>query len=75
MLPQPNELPTSMYKIKKAMSSLWMSYEKIHAPHNDCVVYWKECKDLECCLVCGESKCKLEKNERTKKKGVLAKVL
>ena len=31
MLPQPNELPTSMYEVKKAMSSLGVGYEKIHA--------------------------------------------
>ncbi|KAL5580458.1 hypothetical protein UlMin_012900 [Ulmus minor] len=75
MLPQPNELPTSMYKVKKAMSSLGMGYEKIHACRNDCILYRKECKDLECCPVCGESRWKLEKNEGTKKKGVPAKVL
>ena len=75
IFPQPNELPTSMYKVKKAMSSLWMCYEKIHARHNDCVVYWKQCKDLECCLVYGVSRWKLEKNEGIEKKGVPAKVL
>ncbi|KAL5537565.1 hypothetical protein UlMin_043586 [Ulmus minor] len=75
MLPQPNELPTSMYEVKKAMSSLEMGYEKIHACWNDCILYRKECKDLECCPVCGESRWKLEKNEGTKKKGVPAKVL
>ncbi|KAL5540181.1 hypothetical protein UlMin_043730 [Ulmus minor] len=75
MLPQPNELPTSMYEVKKAMSSLGMGYKKIHACRNDCILYQKECKDLECCPVCGEFKWKLEKNEGTKKKGVPAKVL
>ena len=75
MLPQPNELPTSMYEVKKAMSSLEMGYEKIHACRNDCILYQKECKDLECCFICGESRWKLEKNEGTKKKGVPAKVL
>ncbi|KAL5578036.1 hypothetical protein UlMin_019735 [Ulmus minor] len=75
MLPQPNELPISMYEVKKAMSSLGMGYEKIHACRNDCILYRKECKDLECCPVCGESRWKLEKNEVTKKKGVPAKVL
>ncbi|KAL5562732.1 hypothetical protein UlMin_032479 [Ulmus minor] len=59
MFPQPNELPTSMYEVKKAMSSLGMGYEKIHACQNDCILYRKECKDLEW----------------TKKKGVPAKVL
>ena len=52
MLPQPNELHTSMYQVKKTMSSLGMGYEKIHACRNDCVLYRKEYKDLECCLVC-----------------------
>ncbi|KAL5555975.1 hypothetical protein UlMin_038211 [Ulmus minor] len=75
MLPQPNELPISMYEVKKTMSSLGMGYEKIHACRNDCILYRKECKDLECCPVCGESRWKLEKNKGTKKKGVPAKVL
>ena len=34
MLPQPNELPTSMYEVKKAMSTLGMGYQKIHACRN-----------------------------------------
>ncbi|KAL5573614.1 hypothetical protein UlMin_023211 [Ulmus minor] len=56
MLPQPNKLPTSMYEVKKTMSSLGIGYEKIHACRNDYVLYHKECKDLECCPVCGESR-------------------
>ena len=64
-----------MYEVKKAMSLLGTGYEKIHACRNDCILYRKECKDLECCLVCGESKWNLEKNEGTKKKGVPVKVL
>ena len=75
MIPQPNELLTSMYEVKKAMSSLWIGYEKIHACRNNYILYQKECKDLKCCLVCGESRWKLEKNEGTKKKGVPAQVL
>ena len=75
MLPQPNELYTSMYQVKKTMSSLGMGYEKIHACRNDCVLYRKEHKDLECCLVCGVSRWKLEKNKDTNKKSVPAKVI
>ncbi|KAL5554309.1 hypothetical protein UlMin_041710 [Ulmus minor] len=75
MLPQPNELYTSMYQVKKTMSSLGMRYEKIHACRNDCVLYRKEYKDLECCPVCGVSRWKLEKNKDMNKKSVPAKVI
>ncbi|KAL5551697.1 hypothetical protein UlMin_001873 [Ulmus minor] len=75
MLPQPNELYTSMYQVKKTMSSLGMGYEKFHACHNDCVLYRKEYKDLECCPVCGVSRWKLEKNKDMNKKSALAKVI
>ena len=39
MLPQPNELPMSMYEVKKAISYLGMGYEKIHACRKNCVRY------------------------------------
>ena len=48
MLSQPNELPTSMYEVKKTMSSLGIGCEKIYACQNDCVLYRKESKDMEC---------------------------
>ena len=64
-----------MYKFKKAMASLGMGYDKIHACRNNCVLYRKKCKDLECCLVCGVSRWKLEKNKGTNKKGVPTTIL
>ena len=42
IFPQPNELPTSMYEVKKEMTSLGMGYEKIHACLNNSVLYRKE---------------------------------
>ena len=64
-----------MYQVQKTMSSLEMGYEKIHACRNDCVLYRKEYKDLECCPICGVSRWKLEKNKDMKKKIVPAKVV
>ncbi|KAL4026138.1 hypothetical protein IC575_014562 [Cucumis melo] len=39
ILPTSNEIPTSMYEAKKTLRALGMSYEKIHACHNDCCLY------------------------------------
>ena len=39
MLPDQNEIPTSMYEAKKTLNALGMEYEKIHACPNDCILY------------------------------------
>ncbi|KAI5351537.1 hypothetical protein L3X38_004428 [Prunus dulcis] len=42
MLPKGNTLPSSMYEAKKILSALGVSYEKIHACPNDCILYKKD---------------------------------
>ncbi|VVA32896.1 PREDICTED: transposase, partial [Prunus dulcis] len=42
LLPEGNTLPSSMYEAKKILSALGMSYEKIHACPNDCILYRKD---------------------------------
>ncbi|CAL8168118.1 unnamed protein product [Prunus armeniaca] len=58
LLPEGNTLPSSMYKAKKTLSALGMSYEKIHACPNDCIRYWKDYEDSTNCPTCGVSRWK-----------------
>ncbi|XP_052295799.1 uncharacterized protein LOC127901832 [Citrus sinensis] len=75
MLPDQNEIPTSMYEAKKTLNALGMEYEKIHACPNDCILYWKDYKVLTSCPTCGLSRWKVIKNSEKLKSGVPAKVL
>jgi len=67
MLPNGNKLPSRVYDAKKMLTKLGMTYEKIHACPNDCVLYRKEYATLESCPSC--------KAPRYKKENVPAKVL
>ena len=75
MLLDQNEIPTSMYEAKKTLNALGMKYEKIHDCPNDCILYWKDYKDLTSCPTCGLSRWKVMKNSKKLKSGVPAKVL
>ncbi|XP_074574068.1 uncharacterized protein LOC141830561 [Curcuma longa] len=74
MLPASNELPLSLYDAKKSLCAMGMTYKKIHACPNDCVLYWKEYEDFIDCPTCGMSRWKLAKNSRIIE-GVPAKIL
>lgn len=57
LLPPCDEtLPVNTYKAKKFLSDMGLGYEKITAYCNDCMLFWKYNKDLDSCVVCGESK-------------------
>ncbi|XP_073131634.1 uncharacterized protein [Henckelia pumila] len=73
MLPNENELPSSLYDAKKSLCALGMNYVKIHACPNDCILYRKEYENLTNCPVCGTSRWKLGKKATLN--GVPAKVL
>ncbi|KAL6286432.1 hypothetical protein ACE6H2_010822 [Prunus campanulata] len=73
-LPEGNTLPSSMYEAKKTLSALGMSYEKIHACPNDCILYRKEYENATNCPTCGISRWK-ETKDGFLKKGVAAKVV
>ncbi|XP_031106224.1 uncharacterized protein LOC116010865 [Ipomoea triloba] len=77
MLPDDNELPCSTYEAKKMLCPLSMDIERIHACPNDCILYWKQYKDLHVCLKCGASRYKRKGYDDAceKKKGAPAKVL
>ncbi|KAI5316350.1 hypothetical protein L3X38_036057 [Prunus dulcis] len=74
LLPQGNTIPSSMYKAKKTLSALGMSYEKIYASTNDCILYRKDYEDSTNYPTCGMSRWK-EGKDSILKVGVLAKVV
>ena len=75
LLPETNEIPSSMYEAKKTLSALGMNYEKIHAFPNNCILYRKELKDSVVCHVCNQSRWKKKKNSEEDLEGIPAKVL
>ncbi|CAL8134518.1 unnamed protein product [Prunus armeniaca] len=74
LLPKGNTLHSSMYEAKKTFSALGMSYEKIHACLNDCILYRKDYEDSTNCPTCGVSRWKKGKDSILKE-GVPAKVM
>ncbi|CAL8119913.1 unnamed protein product [Prunus armeniaca] len=74
LLPEGNTLPFSMYEAKKTLSALGMSYERIHACPNDCILYRKDYEDSTNCPTCGVLRWK-EGKDSILKEGVPAKVV
>ncbi|KAI5314965.1 hypothetical protein L3X38_044141 [Prunus dulcis] len=74
LLPEGNTIPTSMYEAKKTLCALGLSYEKMHAYPNDCILYRKEYEDSTNCPTCGISRWK-EGKDSILKEGVPAKVV
>jgi hypothetical protein len=57
LLPPCDEtFPVNTYKAKKFLNSMGLGYEKIPACRNDCMLFWKDNKDLDSCTVYRESK-------------------
>jgi hypothetical protein len=57
LLPTNGEaLPGSTYKAKKFLKDMGLGYEKIPVCRNNCMLFWKDNKDLDSCTICGESK-------------------
>ncbi|CAL9005354.1 unnamed protein product, partial [Prunus brigantina] len=63
-----------MYEAKKTLCALGLSYEKMHACPNDCILYRKEYEDSTNCPTCGISRWK-EGKDSILKEGVPAKVV
>jgi hypothetical protein len=55
LLPKLNKLPTSTYRAKKLICPLSLGVDKIHACHNNCILYRKEYEFNTKCPVCGVS--------------------
>ncbi|KAH0650674.1 hypothetical protein KY285_030764 [Solanum tuberosum] len=56
LLPDDANLPNSYYEAKKIIQELGLSYNKIDACTNDCMLYWKEDSLLDSCKICGASR-------------------
>ncbi|KAG8379756.1 hypothetical protein BUALT_Bualt07G0122500 [Buddleja alternifolia] len=67
MLPKGHKLPDSFYSSKKVVALLGLGVEKIDACENDCMLYWKNEKELQQCKICHHPRFKPKK--RGKKKG------
>ena len=62
-LPEGEELPSSSYEVKKIIRELGLSYEKIHACPNNCMLFWKEKVNEQVCSICGASRWQTEEND------------
>ncbi|XP_075097586.1 uncharacterized protein LOC107787862 [Nicotiana tabacum] len=62
LLTAESNLPDSYYEAKKIIRDLGLSYKKIDACKNNCMLYWKDDKFLESCKVCGASRWKEDKH-------------
>ncbi|XP_070032150.1 uncharacterized protein [Nicotiana tomentosiformis] len=62
LLPDGANVSNSYYKAKKVIRDLGLSYKKIDACINDCMLYWKENNLLNSCRVCGASRWKTDKH-------------
>ncbi|CAL9020631.1 unnamed protein product, partial [Prunus brigantina] len=69
-----NTIPASMYEAKKTLCALGLSYEKMHACPNDCILHRKEYEDSTNCPTCGISRISRSKDSILKE-GVPAKVV
>ncbi|XP_058778517.1 uncharacterized protein LOC131652620 [Vicia villosa] len=79
------KLPTSFYEAKKTIKRIGLSYNKIHACPNHCMLYWgsEEDEKRDECKICNTSRWKVEEkdgssngvNDGTKKKQKPAKIL
>ncbi|CAN6679978.1 unnamed protein product [Malus baccata var. baccata] len=75
MLHEGDCLPESCYKAKKLINDLGLTYVKIDACPNDCMIYWKDTSDLTVCSVCGESRYKVTNGADRSRKKIAAKVM
>jgi len=48
-------LPKNHYEAKKILCLVGMEYQKIHACHNDCILYRNDFAEMHCCPTCGVS--------------------
>jgi hypothetical protein len=61
LLPNDGEaLLVNTYEVKKFLRDMGLGYEKIPVCRNDCMLFWKDNKDLDSCVKCVQSKWKDE---------------
>ncbi|KAK5793799.1 hypothetical protein PVK06_034957 [Gossypium arboreum] len=49
------KIPQSCQDMKRLIKDLGLGYDKIHSCPNDCMLYWGDQKNQQCCNVCGKS--------------------
>ncbi|GKE37027.1 uncharacterized protein Tco_1460432 [Tanacetum coccineum] len=61
LLPKGNLLPKTTYQVKTILANLGLSYEKIHACPNGCMLFWgdKEKEKQDKCSICNVSRWKV----------------
>ncbi|XP_038713903.1 uncharacterized protein LOC120007624 isoform X1 [Tripterygium wilfordii] len=64
ILPSNALVPNSYYEARAIIRDLCLDYEKIDACKNDCVLFWEEHKDAQCCPICGLSRWKVVNRKR-----------
>ncbi|GJW51026.1 putative transposase-associated domain-containing protein [Tanacetum coccineum] len=75
MLPDGNEMVEKTYQAKKVMKLMGSGYKKIHVCINNCLLYWKEDKDITACRTCGISRWKVDNKTHKVYENILAKVM
>ncbi|GJV67172.1 hypothetical protein Tco_1482681 [Tanacetum coccineum] len=60
MLLAGNKILEKTYQAKKVMKLMGSGYKKIHVCINNCLLYWKDDKDLTACRTCGISRWKVD---------------
>ncbi|GJW48648.1 putative reverse transcriptase domain-containing protein [Tanacetum coccineum] len=75
MLPAGNEMVEKTYQAKKVMKLMGSGYKKIHVCINNCLLYWKDDKDLTACRTCGISRWKVDNKTHKVYENIPAKVM
>ncbi|CAN1155708.1 hypothetical protein LINPERHAP2_LOCUS20559 [Linum perenne] len=64
MLPDGSTLPGSYYEAKRIIRDIGLSYTKIDACENSCMLYRKDDAELDTCNVCEASRWKVDKHTK-----------
>ncbi|GJY01076.1 putative transposase-associated domain-containing protein [Tanacetum coccineum] len=75
MLPAGNEMVEKTYQAKKVMKLMGSGYKKIHVCINNCLLYWKDDKDLTACQTCGISRWNVDNKTHKVYENIPAKVM
>nr|GEW83632.1 hypothetical protein [Tanacetum cinerariifolium] len=74
MLPAGNEMVKITYQAKQLMRMMGSGYKKIHICSNNCILYWKDNKELTVCPTCGISRWKVDNKTHKVYENILAEV-
>nr|GEV51820.1 hypothetical protein [Tanacetum cinerariifolium] len=75
MIPAGNEMVEKTYQAKKVMKLMGPGYKKIHVCINNCLLYWKDDKDLTACRTCRISRWKVKNKTHKVYENIPAKVM